>query len=680
MKHSRGRFFVRAVLLAGVAIGSTAWLAAVAGAAEETAAIEQRLADSARYLASDALEGRGVGTKGLDLAAEYVAAQFTQLGLKTELFDGAPFQGFKVTTAAKIGQNNKLALVGPAAKEGEPPERIELKLREDFTPISISGSGPVDLPLVFVGYGITGKAEKYDDYAGVDVSGKAVVVLRHEPQQDDPHSAFAGTKDSAYAPLRRKVSNAFEHGAAAVIFCTDQVEIEKNVGQTRKKWQEAVDRLAEAEAKFKEVENPSPEQTEEHRKRVEGLARQVDVWAKKLQARQDPVLPFMAAGRGGDGRDFPVIHCRRAALEQIVRAAIKTDLASLEEQIDSGPTPQSRLLTGWRIVGEVDVERTESPVKNVVAVLEGEGPLAEETLVVGAHYDHIGTGGRGSLAPKREGVHNGADDNASGVAAMIEIARTLAARQKKLRRNVVFIAFTAEEMGLLGSSHYLLSPPLPLDKTIAMLNLDMVGRLRDDKLMVGGSGTSGRFGELLDELNRQHGFQLTKTPTGFGPSDHMTFYIRQVPVMHFFTGTHEDYHRPSDDFEKLNIAGIRRVVSLVVDVAVALADADTRPEYVAVAPRRVPPGNGERPFFGSMPDFAHTDPGYGISGVSKGGPAERAGLLAGDVIVRLGTSKIDNLEDFDSALRKHDGGDRVQVAVQRNGHEEVFEVTLDPPR
>jgi len=680
MTGSQSRLFVRGVVLTGLATWSIALLTAVAGAAEETAAIEQRLADSARYLASDELEGRGVGTKGLDLAAEYIAAQFTQLGLKTECFQRTPFQGFKVTTAAKIGQNNRLALVGPAAEEGKPPERIELTLRDDFTPISISGSGPLDLPLVFVGYGITGKAENYDDYAGVGVAGKAVVVLRHEPQQDDPQSAFAGTKDSAYAPLRRKVSNAFEHGAAAVIFCTDQVEIEKSTRRTRTKWQEAVDRLAETEAKFKEVEDPSPEQTKEHRKRVEGLTRQVDAWAKRLRAQQDPVLPFTAAGRGGAGRDFPVIHCRRAVLDRIARAAINTDLASLEEQIDNGPTPQSRLLTGWRIVGEVDVERTESPVKNVVAVLEGEGPLAEETLVVGAHYDHIGMGERGSRTPNAHEVHNGADDNASGVEALIEIARTLAARKKKLRRNVLFIAFTAEEMGLLGSSHYLIDPPVPLDKTIAMLNLDMVGRLHDDKLMVGGTGTAGRFSQLLDELNREHGFQLTKTPTGFGPSDHMVFYVKQVPVMHFFTGLHDDYHRPSDDFEKLNIAGMRRVVSLVSEVAVALADAETRPEYVSVAPRRVPPSGGKRPFFGSMPDFARSGPGYGISGVSKGGPAERAGLRAGDVIVRLGTSKIDNLEDFDSALRKQAGGDRVQVAIQRDGHEQILEVTLDPPR
>jgi membrane-associated protease RseP (regulator of RpoE activity) len=185
---------------------------------------------------------------------------------------------------------------------------------------------------------------------------------------------------------------------------------------------------------------------------------------------------------------------------------------------------------------------------------------------------------------------------------------------------------------------------------------------------------------MLDGLNRTHKFQLTKKPSGFGPSDHSQFYAKRIPVMHFFTGIHGDVHRPSDDFEKLNVPGMRRVTALVAEIAVTLANAEERPEYVSTGRRRVPPSGGQRPFFGSIPDFSHTGPGYAISGVVDGSPAQQAGLSAGDVILRLGESKIGNLEDFDSALRKHKAGQRVQVVVQRAGQEHVFEATLDAPR
>jgi hypothetical protein len=648
-------------------------------AADEASSIEKRLADSARYLSSDELEGRGTETKGLALAAEYIAQEFRRAGLRTDLFDGTPFQEFQLTTAAKLGKNNRLALIGPAASDGGQPQRIELKLAEDFTPLPMSGSATFDLPLVFVGYGITAKDVGYDDYQGVDVTGKAVLILRHEPQQADPDSPFDGTKTSAHAPFTRKVSNAFEHGAAAVVFCSDEFEIRKRVTSARDKWRQALDRLAQAHAELKQGKAESLEEIEAQRGRIDELIRQVETWSQKIQAENDPVLAFSAGGPGGEGRDFPVVHCRRAVLANAVQTALGADLATLEKQIDEDFTPKSRPLAGWRLTGEVEIERHQIQVHNVVGVLEGEGPLADETLVIGAHYDHLGYGEPGSLAHGEKAVHNGADDNASGVAVLLEIARQLAARGEKLPRRVVFIAFAGEERGLLGSAFYVRNPVAPIEQTIAMINLDMVGRLTDDKLIVHGSGTAPSFDALLDRLAQEQGFQLTKKPGGFGPSDHSTFYSKQIPVLHFLTGTHKDYHRPSDDFEKLNIPGMRRIGAMIVDVALALAGAETRPQYVAVAQPKGMSGGGDRPYFGSIPDFAGEGPGYAISGVTEGGPAQRAGLAGGDVIVQFGDSKIGGLEDFDSALRKYEGGDRVPVTVRRDGREETFHVTLDPP-
>ncbi len=228
----------RLLAFASLLAGLCGWMLPAAQhlqAAEEKAAgsSETRLLDSVRYLSSDDLEGRGVGTHGLDLAAQYIASQFEQMGLKTALFDGSPFQKFPMTVGTELGQVNRAALVGPPAAGQTEPAQVELKLGEEFNPLAIGGSGKLDLPLVFVGYGITGTQEEYDDYAGIDVEGKAVIILRHEPEQANPHSVFNGTRHSDHAPFARKLSNAFEHGAAAVIFCTDGFEIEKTIAQAR---------------------------------------------------------------------------------------------------------------------------------------------------------------------------------------------------------------------------------------------------------------------------------------------------------------------------------------------------------------------------------------------------------------------------------------------------------------
>ncbi len=648
--------------------------------ADDAAAVEKRLGEAARYLASDELEGRGVGTGGIDLAADYIAEQFAELGLKTDLFDAAPMQKFALTTSAEMGSSNTLTLVGPPERDGELPQRLELKLGDDFSPMATSGSAEFDLPLVFVGYGITGKEEGYDDYAGVDVQGKMVVVLRHEPQQANPHSAFNGAKDSSHAPFRRKISNAFEHGAAGVIFCTDQFDVNKMVALRRKQWRQALDRLAAEHEKSKKVENPTFEQIEAQRESIDKLLSQVEAGSEKLRDAFDPVIKFGSASGGDPRPDFVVVHCRREALDGMVASALGKGLKELESQIDDGPTPHSGPLTGWRAVGQTDVERKQVEVKNVVGVLEATGPLAEETLVIGAHYDHLGFGRSGSSKDGKREVYNGADDNASGVAAVIEIARSLANREEKLRRRVVFMAFTAEERGLLGSAHYVNHPLVPLQKTVAMLNLDMVGRLREDKLIVTGTATAKQFDGLLDRINQQHGLKISKKPSGFGASDHASFYGKQIPAMHFYTGVHSDYHRPSDDFEKLNIAGMRRVTALVTDVAVALADAEDRPEYVSTKRPASTRRSGDRPYLGTIPDFAAEGPGYALSGVTDGGPADKAGLKAGDAIIRFGQSKIGNLEDIDGALRKHKAGDRVKVVVRRGEKEITVEVQLDPPR
>ena len=662
-------------------------LAASASAGEAAATVEKRLTDSAAYLASDALEGRGVGTKGLDLAAEYLREQFSAAGLKVDLIESTPFQTFSLTTGSKLGATNELTFVGPA-KEGSEPQTTKLELDKDFNPLAIGGTGQFQLPVVFVGYGITGRKEMYDDYENVDVKGKAVIVLRHEPQQKNPHSNFDGAEHSRHAFFNTKVSNAFQHGAAAVIFVTDATEIEDRVAAARKQWQEALDELVVKQTEWKKVENPTREELEAQRKESERLAKQIEVLGTSMQQEYDPVFKLHRAGEDAEGREIPVIHVRRGVIDPIIKSAAGgKDLETLETEIDGdphkeGPKPQSFELKDWILRGQTDIHREKSDVKNVIAVLEGEGPLADETIIVGAHYDHLGYGGPGSAEPTSKEIHNGADDNASGTATLLEIARSLAAREKKLPRRVVFIAFTGEERGLLGSAHYARNPSFPLEKTVAMLNMDMVGRLQDNKLIVNGIDTAKEFEAWVDAANLVEGqpsFHLIKKTGGFGPSDHATFYGKNIPVLHLFTGNHKDYHKPSDDVDKLDVNGMRRVADLLAALTVKIAETSEKPTFQE-SKQTIADRGGNRPYFGSIPDFSSEIPGYALSGVAKDSPAQKAGIQGGDVVIKFGDSKIGNLEDIDGALRKYKAGDKAPVVIQRGAKQLTLEVTLDPPR
>ncbi len=668
-------------LLSRAAEDGVAAKAAAATAADSAAEVERRLADSVTYLASDELEGRGLGTEGLDKAARYIAEHFAALGLKTDVFEGGPFQGFTVTTEAEMGpaEENHLSLLGPAPEQEGEPLRYDLALGKDFSTLAIGGSGEFDLPIVFAGYGITAPDWEYDDFAGLDVKGHAVLLLRKEPQQGNPHSIFDGTRPSSHALFARKIANAYEHGAAAVIFVNDQYGIDRRNDANEKSWRETLDKLVEARNALAELNETAPDELAKRRAEIIDLAERVQTLGKQLDGELDELVDFTGAGTDSSHPRLPVFFCTRAVAERMVTDALGTTLGTIERGIDEDLKPRSGPLGQWRAVGRSSVVHKQAQAKNVVAVLPGEGPLADETIIVGAHYDHLGYGGPGSLAPWTKEIHNGADDNASGTSALLEVARQLAQRDPKPRRRIVFIAFSGEERGLLGSAHYVREPRFPLESTVAMVNMDMVGRLNNNKLIVYGTGTATEFDPLVDKLNERHHFEIVKQPGGFGPSDHASFYARQIPVLHFFTGTHSDYHRPSDDIEKINAEGMRRVTDLVVDVVTAIDQADARPTYKDTG-RPAADRGGDRPYFGSIPDFGQTGEGYALMGVAKDGPAGRAGLKAGDVIIRFGESKIGSLDDFDSALRKYKAGDEVEVAFLRDGKEMTAKVTLDPPR
>ena len=317
--------------------------------------------------------------------------------------------------------------------------------------------------------------------------------------------------------------------------------------------------------------------------------------------------------------------------------------------------------------------------QNVVAVLPGrDGSLRGEFVVIGAHFDHLGRSTEGALDPDRKDViRRGADDNASGTAAVLELARLFS--RSPTRRSLVFVTFSGEEMGLLGSEYFVANSPLPLDSAVAMINFDMVGRLRDDKLIVYGVATATELPALLDSANLTAPLRITALGDGFGPSDHSSFYARNIPVLHFFTDLHEDYHRAGDDPSKINASGEAHVVDIAARVIRSIADRPGRLTFVrsAAPPQVAGSRQGSDVYLGSIPDMSNgAGQGLRLTGVRAGSPADLAGLVAGDVIVEFGGRVVKDLYEFSDALYSHRPGDTVSVTVLRNGDRKQFTVKL----
>jgi Zn-dependent M28 family amino/carboxypeptidase len=318
--------------------------------------------------------------------------------------------------------------------------------------------------------------------------------------------------------------------------------------------------------------------------------------------------------------------------------------------------------------------------KNVIGLLPGRDPvLRNQTVIVGAHYDHLGLGEFGSLDPDSTGrVHNGADDNASGTAMLIQIAARL--ETSPPARTVVFIGFSGEELGLLGSSYYVRQPIYPLANTIAMINLDMVGRLRNKRLIVYGSRTAKEFPALLDSLNWYAGFDLKTRGDGYGPSDQSSFYAAGRPVLHIFTDLHEDYHRTTDDWEKINLDGFRRVTDFTVGLVTALANRSTPLTQLAAAPTSTPEARSDVPgygaYLGTVPDMTDSPGGVRLLGVRAGSPAEKAGLRGDDIITKIGNMDVPDLQAMTTALRSHEPGDTVVIVVKRGSQVTTLRATL----
>ena len=383
-----------------------------------------------------------------------------------------------------------------------------------------------------------------------------------------------------------------------------------------------------------------------------------DVWYLAADARE-------GRGVGTAGLDSAA-HFLAGRFAQIGLAAAGTDGYFQPFEID--PTAP----------GAAHTNLGGTPVMNVIGVIPGSGALAGEVVVLGAHYDHLGYGGFGSLDPDSSGViHNGADDNGSGTAALIESARLLVHRSAASHRTLLFVSFTAEEMGLIGSQHYASHPVRPNESTYAMINFDMVGRLRSDSLIVIGVGSATELQGLVESSNQRFGLALSWQPDPWGRSDHSSFYAQQIPVVHFFTNLHEDYHRSTDDWDKINSEGIAKVAALASDLAWDLAQ---RPEGLTFQDVPPPPPAtaqaGRRASLGTIPDMTESPGGVRITGVRAGSAAEEAGLQGGDIIVQIGEHEVPDLMGLQQALMALKAGDTVTIVFMRDGERKEAPATL----
>lgn len=674
------------------------------------------LREHINYLASDKLEGRRTGTPGADEAARYVAEEFKRLGLapggdsqitfQASLsrigggFKGF-FQTFPYVASVELGKGNALTAtrrVDSPATQG-PPLAIDFSVGDDWMPLGFTSNAHVEGAVVFAGYGITAAEQNYDDYRDANVKDKVALAFSGTPDGDNPHGRFTRAGE-----LRFKAAAAHAAGAKALVIIASEENF-KNDRLTALKYDNAggdaglpvIVISRQAAAKILGLLDPS-------------LLKKVE--EKYSRSRSETTTP-QGEENGSRGYDL------------------------LIEGLKLAPLPMLSITT--------DVVRKDAHAANVVGVLEGSDPkLKDEVIVIGAHYDHLGRGGEGSLAPREGDIHHGADDNASGTAGLLELARLFSQERAGRRRTVLFIAFSGEEEGLIGSSYYVNHPARPLEQTVAMINMDMVGRLKDDALTVGGVGTASEWREWVERANKGYKVMVdpmatgsrtgspadaltdgaqgakdskgakeskgskgskdskekvipvvitgtngravaTATPAelftlrmnedGYGPSDHSSFYSKRVPVLFFFTGSHVDYHKPSDTADKINYEGEARVLQLVREVVYEIQASDRRPTFAVARAESNSRSTGFRVYLGTIPSYADSSDGLALDGVREGSPAEKAGLKAGDKVVKLAGRDVRNVYDYTQALSEMKADEEYEIEVLRAGQRLTLKVT-----
>ena len=579
---------------------------------------ESDLRAEVEWLADPARDGRMTGSPGAKAAADWLADYFRQVGL--ESFDGNFAMPFQFNAGERVlADTTRLEIIGGASRP------LRAKLDQDFRPLPFSESGEVSGEVVFAGYGLVAPSDhgaRYDSYAGLDVKGKIVLILRYVPENVEPARR---AQLNRYAGLRYKAMLARERGAKAVLVAT---------GPNSPHAGELVPLTSDFTNSASGIVAASI-----NRKTADALLAPSGKTLKALQTTLDKENPHL-------NTTFEL------------------------------PNVKARLACG--------VEHLKKNDANVIAYIPPSPKSgSDEYVVVGAHYDHLGHGGSGSLdrAGEENKIHPGADDNASGVAWVMEQAASLARERtehpEKFRRGIIFACWSGEEIGLIGSAAFCEHPPVPLNKVVAYLNADMIGRMHDNKLTVQGAGSSHAWRRLIEKRNVPAGFDLTLQDDPYLPTDVTSFYTKEVPALNFFTGGHEDYHRPTDTADKLDYKDLARITKFTRDIALDLAQSAERPDLAKVERSALGSGAREtlRTYLGTIPDYTTEVKGVKLSGVRGGSPAEKAGLRGGDVIVEFAGQKITNIYDYTYALDAAKIGKPTHMLIERDGKRVAITVT-----
>lgn len=488
-------------------------------------------------------------------------------------------------------------------------DETEFKMGKDFYPVNFSRNGEADGEVVFAGYGISAPDKKYDDFGKINLNNKIALIMRYTPGYNTPHD----DQFSDYEPLRKKCNAVRDAGAKGIIVITGP-----NNGD-------------------------------------------------------DEIITKLRLSNENENIGIPVININRKIAEKMFKANGKK-LLEVQKSIDSNKIPNSFAFENVKVKFSTELEYVNSNTANIIGYLEGSDPgLKNEVIVIGAHLDHLGDGTHyGSLYEKHEpAIHNGADDNASGSAGVLELADKMASEKSNLKRSYIFMLFSGEEAGLIGSAYFTKSELFKKYNVTAMINMDMIGRLNEDKLTVEGAGTSTIWKGILDSLNNINDkLKLTFGESGFGPSDQSSFYAKDMPVLQFFTGLHPDYHKPSDDWDKINAGGEVKVLKLVYDLITVIDNRTVKPDYVKAKEEEQKTMRGFKVTLGIIPDYSDAVAGLQITGVKAGGPGDKAGLQKGDIIIKFGTHDIKNIYDYTYALGDFKPGDETDVVVKR-GEEEL---------
>lgn len=593
------------------------------GAALSPEITEADLRSEVGYLASEELEGRLTGTPGAQKAAAYIADEFRKAGVQPLGQDGTYYQGFEFSGGVKVITNeNRLTI------QGADGVAKELKMEQDFRPLAFSDNGRMEGDVVFAGYGLavpSGSGTGYDSFAGLNISNKIVLLLRYVPEGVDTKRR---QELNRYAGLRYKAMLARTRGAKALLVVTGP---------------------------------NSPNASE---------------------------LTGFTSDTSQSGSGIVAATITGSVAEQLLAGSGHT-LKELQSGLDNeNPHAVSSLsLTNVRVTLTAQIQHLKRSDRNVIGWLPpANGSSNGEVVLVGAHYDHLGhgeSGGSGGLDRQGEEglIHYGADDNASGSATVLEIAAALGKlRQEKpesFHRGILFALWSGEELGLIGSAHFTEFPTIPMTNIVGFINFDMVGRLRDNKLTLNGTGSSSVWRKMLEKRNVAAGFDLQLLDDPFPPTDVTSFYPKGVPVLSFFTGSHEEYHRPADKADTLNYPGLERIARFARNLVFDLANAPARPDYLRVE-RSEKEGSREnlRAFLGTIPDYASEVNGVKLSGTRGGSPADKAGMKGGDIIVEFGGQKIANIYDYTYALDAVKIGQPLKIVVLRG--KERLELTATP--